>query len=191
MAEANEISKLQNDLERALTELKNSRAKLQIFQILCVICVAVTLFIALGYFSSISRGSRSEFTFYYAEDVRQRYGVDDLESYLDRWQWVEGVYVANKFDCSEMSACIERRLENEGYHALIVAGKCPWDASKRHAWLLVETTEGKYMPVEATNYRIVKWADPHFDSYFVYDHEFETIQDALAYNYDEYDWWNN
>ena len=87
-----------------------------------------------------------------------------------------------------MSAYLEMRLENEGYHTIIVAGESPF-SDGRHAWLLVETNEERYMPVEATEWKIIYWQDPCFDNYFEYDHEFETIQDALDYNYEEYNWW--
>ena len=133
----------------------------------------------------------SRFYFYYDSIAEQRYGVDDLESYLDRWQWTEGSYVSGQFDCSEMSAYIERNLENEGYHTIIVVGNLPSNQTIRHAWLLVEVVEGKYMPVEATWYALVKWDSPYFDSYFEYDHEFETIFDALEYDYDGFDWWES
>jgi hypothetical protein len=45
------------------------------------------------------------------------------------------------------------------------------------------------MPVEATTRQVVWWEDPSFNNYFVYDREFETIQDALAYSQTEFDWW--
>lgn len=133
----------------------------------------------------------SKFYFYYRYGREQRYGVDDLESYLDRWQWSDESYTEGKFDCSEMSAEIERVLENEGYHTIIVVGRCPFNQTGKHAWLLVEAVEGKYMPVEPTTYSLVKWADPNFDFYFQYDHEFETIFDALEFDYDEFDWWES
>ena len=128
-----------------------------------------------------------EFYSYYVKP-QQRYGVDDLEEYLCRWQWAEGAYVANKFDCSEMSAYLEQKLENEGYHAIIVVGNTP-GGDGRHSWLLVETSVGKHMPVEATTFSIVYWQDSSFDNYFVYDYQFETIQDALEYQPDEFNWW--
>jgi len=131
----------------------------------------------------------NKFEFYYADLAKQRYGVDDLQEYLDRWEWVEGSYVQGSFDCSEMSAYIEWRLENEGYHTRIVCGKSPW-GSGYHAWLLVETSVGKYMPVEATAYDMVSWYSSYFNNYFKYDRSFETIQDALAYSQSEFDWWN-
>jgi hypothetical protein len=132
---------------------------------------------------------RVKFQFYYASLAKQRYGVSDLEEYLDRWQWIEGTYISGEFDCSEMSAYLEWKLENEGYHTLIVTGNTPWGGG-RHAWLLVETSDGKYMPVEATTYSIVYWSDTYFDNYFVYDHQFEGIQEALDYGPNEFDWWN-
>ena len=132
--------------------------------------------------------NQAEFTFYYASIARQRYGVDDLAEYLNRWQWVEGSYVAGKFDCSEMSAYLEWKLENEGYHTVIVVGENP-SGDGRHAWLLVETSVGHYMPVEATAYSIVYWQNSNFNNYFVYDHRFETIQEALNYSHTDFAWW--
>jgi cell division protein FtsB len=144
--------------------------------------------------SEISRLQRvadeNKFEFYYADLAQQRYGVDDLQGYLDRWEWVEGSYVLNSFDCSEMSAYIERRLESEGYHTIIVVGDAPFGGGY-HAWLLVETSAGAYMPVEATLYDMVLWSSPYFDGYFEYDRSFEAIQEALDYSQNEFDWWNS
>ena len=131
---------------------------------------------------------KAKFQFYYIP-TDQRYGVDDLHDYLKRWEWKEGAYVKDKFDCSQMSAFLEQRLENEGYHTVIVGGDSP-DGSGRHAWLLVETTKGKYMPVEATAYSIVYWSSPYFGNYFEYAVRFETIQAALASNPTEFNWWD-
>lgn len=132
---------------------------------------------------------REKFQFYYASLAKQRYGVDDLEEYLNRWQWTEGSYVSGEFDCSEMSAYLERKLENEGYNTLIVTGDSPFGLGK-HAWLLVQTSAEGYMPVEPTTYSLVYWWDTYFDAYFVYDHQFEDIQEALDDNPNEFDWWN-
>jgi hypothetical protein len=131
----------------------------------------------------------AKFTFYYATRSEQRYGVDDLAEYIDRWEWIEGTYEAGEIDCSEMSAYLEWELENEGYHTVIVAKTTPGGLSN-HAWLLIETSAGEYMPVEATNYQVVYWEHPQFDDYFVYDYEFETIQEALEYGPTEFDWWS-
>jgi hypothetical protein len=133
---------------------------------------------------------RVKFQFYYASLAKQRYGVSDLEEYLNRWQWSEGAYVAGEFDCSEMSAYLEWKLENEGYNTLIVTGDSPFGSGK-HAWLLVQTSVEGYMPVEATTYSIVYWSNTYFDNYFVYDYQFENIQEALDYSPNEFDWWTD
>ncbi|HUV75327.1 MAG TPA: hypothetical protein VMW00_01600 [Dehalococcoidales bacterium] len=134
------------------------------------------------------KAERAKFTFYYVSLMEQRYGVDDLQDYLHRGEWKEDTYVEGKFDCSQMSAYLECKLENEGYHTVIVTGESP-DGSGRHAWLLVEASEGKYMPVEATAYSIVYWSSPYFDNYFEYEYQFETIQEALSYSPTEFNWW--
>jgi hypothetical protein len=129
-----------------------------------------------------------KFQFYYASLAKQRYGVSNLEDYLNRWQWTEGTYIAGEFDCSEMSAYLEWKLENEGYNTLIMIGDSPFGLGK-HAWLLVETSVEGYIPVESTTYSIVYWWDTYFDNYFVYDYQFENIQEALDYSPNEFDWW--
>jgi len=132
---------------------------------------------------------RVKFQFYYASLTEQRYEVSDLAEYLNRWQWTEEAYVADEFDCSEMSTYLEWKLENEGYNTVIVTGDSPFGVGK-HAWLLVQTSTEGYMPVEPTTYSIVYWSDIYFDDYFVYDYEFENIQEALDYSPNEFDWWS-
>jgi type II secretory pathway pseudopilin PulG len=127
-----------------------------------------------------------QFYFYY-DKPEQKFGVYDLRDEIAGLTWKKP-YQEGVFDCSEMSASLERYLENKGWHTIIVAGNSPF-GSGYHAWLLVETTSGKYMPVESTTFRVVWWEDPNFNNYFKYDHEFETIQDALAWSETEFDWW--
>lgn len=129
------------------------------------------------------------FTFYYVPTA-ERYGVDNLQEYLQRWRWKEGIYAEGEFDCSQMSAYLERKLENDGFHTIIVAGDSPSDSVNRHAWLLVETSEGKYTPVEATAYDIVSMKSPNFYNYFKYEYQFETIQEAVAYSPTDFEWWD-
>lgn len=203
----------ENETLRLRDELIKSQRNLKLVETACTILICILL---IGWFASYlflsselnlakrraemskfqlslaeEQAEMNKFEFYYASRCKQRYGVDDLESYLDRWQWSEGTYVSGRFDCSEMSAYLEWRLENEGYHTYIVCGKSPSGGSGRHSWLLVETSKGKYMPVEATQYDIIKWSNPYFDNYFDYDRQFETIQDALDYNDSEFDWWRS
>jgi len=129
----------------------------------------------------------AQFYFYYVPPDEQKFGVYDLEDELYGLEWTHP-YEEGVFDCSEMSASMERYLENEGWNTLIIVGDSPF-GSGRHAWLLVETSDGKYMPVESTTIEIVWWPNPNFDNYFEYDHSFETIQDALVYSETEFDWW--
>jgi len=129
------------------------------------------------------------FFFYYVKPEEQKFGVYDLEDELYGLEWLHP-YQEGVFDCSEMTAYLEWHLENEGWNAIIVAGDTPFD-SGRHAWLLVETSEGHYMPVESTTIEVVWWSNPDFDDYFIYDYEFETIQEAIAYNENEFDWWKS
>jgi len=89
-----------------------------------------------------------------------------------------------------MSAFAERSLENEGWHTRICVGDSPFGTG-RHCWLLVETSAGKYMPVESTDHEVVLWSSPYFHNYFEYDRSLETIQEALAYSETEFDWWDS
>ena len=129
------------------------------------------------------------FSFYYVVPEEQKFGVYDLEDELYGIEWLYP-YEENVFDCSEMSAVIEWYLENEGWNAIIAAGETPWDGGA-HAWVLVETSEGHYMPVESTTIEIVWWEDPYFDNYFIYDYDFETIQEAIDFYESEFDWWKS
>ena len=166
------------DLQRSIADLQRSIADLQR-------SIADLEYINEALAADVEA---AKFTFYYASRAKQRYGVEDLAEYINRWRWIDETYVANRFDCSEMSAYLEWKVENEGYNTVIVAGDNPTGDGK-HAWLLVETSEGKYMPVEATTYSIVYWSNRYFDNYFIYDYEFETIYEALDYSPSEFNWW--
>jgi len=128
----------------------------------------------------------AQFHFYYVKP-EQKFGVYDLDDELYGWEW-HIPYEEGVFDCSEMSAYLEWYLENEGWHTIIVVGDSPF-GSGRHAWLVVEASEGEYMPVESTTGEIVWWENQYFDNYFEYDRSFETIQEAIAYDESDFDWW--
>ena len=96
----------------------------------------------------------AQFSFYYLKP-EQKFGVYDLDDELDGIRWIKP-YQEGVFDCSDMSAYLEWYLENEGWHAKIVLGDS-LSGSGKHAWLLVETSEGKYMPVESTSIKVVLW----------------------------------
>lgn len=136
---------------------------------------------------------RADFRFYYDPStiVEPRNTLLDLKDYIWRWSWPQGTYIEDKFDCSEMSAFIERRLELEGFHTYIVTGPNPKDVTVRHAWLLVEIEDQKYVPVEATTFSIVYPGSTYYDSYFEYDELWEDITQACAWSFDDFDWWNS
>jgi hypothetical protein len=140
---------------------------------------------SLGYSKGYDEGRESgRFDFYYVKP-EQKFGVYDLSDFLAGQKWTKP-YQEDVFDCSEMSAELEWILENEGWHTIIVIS-----VLYGHAWLLVETSEGQYTPVEPTSISVVWWDNPNVDHYFVYDQSFETIQEALAYNETEFDWWHS
>lgn len=170
------------------TELSKTQRSLQVTKAMSVVLTSIFILVL---FFQISQIAAFKFQFYYAAKCKQRFGVDDLLSYLNRWRWTEGAYIRNEFDCSEMSAYLEWRLENEGYNTIIVIGNCPWEPAVKHVWLLVEESEGHFIPVEATQYKIISQANPYIDLYYEYDFSFDTIYDALNHNYDEFNWWEN
>ena len=139
--------------------------------------------------SLLNELDEARFSFYYVKPPDQKFGVYDLSDELNGLEWMHP-YEADVFDCSEMSACLEWYLENKGWHAKIVVGDTPFGTG-RHAWLLVETSVGHYMPVESVTIEVVWWSNPNFDNYWIYDHKFETIQDAIAYNERGFDWWES
>jgi hypothetical protein len=166
-----------------LERVRSLRNILVVLLIICMIGLPIVCFLGYSYGANAAR-----FDFYYVQP-EQRYGVDELDNYLKNSEWISP-YQKSTFDCSGMSAYLEWDLENQGFRAVIVAGSSPF-GSGRHAWLLVETSVDAYMPVEATTGEVVWWSSPYFDNYFVYDHRFETIQEALAYSETEFDWWNS
>ena len=131
----------------------------------------------------------ANFFFYYVKQPEQKFGVYNLRDELNSLEWGQP-YQRDIFDCSEMSANLEWYLENRGWHTFIVVGDTPFD-SGRHAWLIVETSVGHYMPVESVTIEVVWWEDPYYDNYWNYDNMFETIQEAVDYNESGFDWWKS
>ncbi len=120
--------------------------------------------------------------FYYDKPNTQRFGVDNLMEELESFN-KSRPYLAYVYDCSEMSAYLERYLENEGWNATIVAGR-------NHAWLLVETSDGEYTPVEATTKEVIQSDNQHYEEYFNYAHAFKNIIVACDFDSSEFDWWD-
>lgn len=124
---------------------------------------------------------RNFWFFYYTKPEDQKFGIDELEDTIDAFNWSMS-YQKFEFDCSEMSAYLERYLENLGWNASIAVGF-------EHAWLLVETSEGNYTPVEAPVLEVINDTDEFYDYYFDYDHLFKNIYSANEAAFDEFNWW--
>lgn len=158
--------------------------------VLIIAVVGMPLCYFLGHSDGYSKGwEKGQFRFYYVKPKEQKFGVYDLAETLGSGEWIKP-YQEGVFDCSEMSAYLEWYLENRGWHTFIITGESPF-SEEPHAWILVETSEGKYMPVETTTPKVVFSSSPYFDNYFEYEHKFETIQDALAVSETEFDWWRS
>jgi len=142
------------------------------------------------YEQQVKAAQDARFEFYYSPAVIHRESLDELKGYLELFDWVRQLYSEGYFDCSETAAYMEWSLENAGFHTVVMCGDSPSGGGK-HAWLLVETDENRYMPVEATVPCIVWWEDKHFDDYFHGDYQFQDITEAIAAGYSEFDWWMN
>jgi len=171
---------------------KFSMAKIVVVVLITIAVVGMPLCYSLGHSDGYSKGwKKGQFLFYYVKPKEQKFGVDNLFKTLGSVELIKP-YEEGVFDCSEMSAYLEWYLENRGWHAVIIAGESPFSQNP-HTWILVETSEGTYMPVETTTTppKVVLSTSPDFDNYFEYDYEFETIQDALAASETEFDWWKS
>lgn len=145
--------------------------------------------VALFLFLLIVLTSCGKPLFYYT-GAEQQYGLRELERTLDILKWDSGDYQVDEFDCSEMSAYLERELENRGFRtSMVVGGR---SEKGRHVWLMVEFEGQTYIPVEATTSQIIMPDNPKWGNYYEYVTKFNTIEDALK-SYKgktEFDWWN-
>lgn len=114
--------------------------------------------------------------------------LDDLVEIMNIYTWRDS-YKRSVFDCSEMSAYIEFKLESFGFETYIVSGKTPFNTSTYHAWILVSFGD-KIIPIEATSFRIIDENHDNYNAYLSdYDNIYSTICDAIDEMPDEYDWW--
>lgn len=90
-------------------------------------------------------------------------------------------YVADKWDCSEMSFFAQHELEEMGYNAQVAV--C--NTYPRHAWVLV-VTEKRVIAVEATTMEIIPFR-PDFSQ--VFRNSTDAMRQGIPYF--EVDWWNN
>ncbi len=146
--------------------------------------------LAAQYAEQVKASQEARFEFYYSPAVVHRVGLDELKGYLELFDWIPQFYSEGYFDCSEIAAYMEWALENAGFHTVLLCGDSPTGGG-RHAWLLVEAGENRYMPVEATIPKVVLWDDKHFDDYFARDYSYDDITQAITAGRTEFDWWVN
>ncbi len=103
-------------------------------------------------------------------------------------------YQQSSFDCSEMAAYIEWKLECHNLTAYI-ATRDDWQDGYGHAWVIVPLRGGKYLAIEptvsATEGSLGAEMITYDPKYFVYDQRFEDIYEASGFfGVEEWDWWN-
>ena len=103
-------------------------------------------------------------------------------------------YQCSSFDCSEMAAYIEWKLECHNVTAYI-ATRDNWQDGYGHAWVIVPLRGGKYLAIEptvsATEGSLGAEMIKYEPKYFVYDQRFEDIYEAsMFFGVEEWDWWN-
>ncbi|HOK58010.1 MAG TPA: hypothetical protein PLW12_04660 [Methanothrix sp.] len=99
-------------------------------------------------------------------------------------------YRENYFDCSEMAAFLEWKLERYGFDSKICV-------NSTHAWVAVDIS-GKRYYIEPTAINVggfifttIKPYDGRYASYANYDRIYEDIYEATRYDtFSEFDWWN-
>ena len=129
---------------------------------------------------------------YYLHKARFQNTPDEVKRLLGKGFLTP--YQCSLFDCSEMAAYIEWKLECHNITAYI-ATKDDWRDGYGHAWVIVSLRSGRSLAIEPT----VSAAEGSlgaemitYDSeYFVYDHLFEDIYGAAEFfGVEEWDWWN-
>ena len=129
---------------------------------------------------------------YYLHKARFQNTPDEVKRLLGKGFLTP--YQCSLFDCSEMAAYIEWKLECHNITAHI-ATKNDWRDGYGHAWVIVPLRSGKYLAIEPTVSAVegslgaeMITYDP---KYFVYDQLFEDIYGASGFfGVEEWDWWN-
>jgi hypothetical protein len=126
-------------------------------------------------------------------------GVKQVLMARDHW----GNYEMDEFDCSEMAAYIEWKLENNGIDAKICRADNFLSSGIGHAWVAVDLPLSRRCFIEATamkgtygipKYAIIRGNDRDIDAYMNYsnyDAIFEDVYEASKYygSTQEWDWW--
>lgn len=115
-------------------------------------------------------------------------------------------YTLNKYDCSEMSAYTEWKLENLGFNVKICIADNFMDSGSGHAWIKVDLDHANPCYIEATamtntigvkNGTIIRGNDRdilYYELYSSYDHIYDDIYEVMAdrsATASDFDWWNS
>ncbi len=129
---------------------------------------------------------------YYLNKTNFQNTPDEVKRLLGKGFFMS--YTCSSFDCSEMAAYIEWKLECHNVTAQI-ATKDNWEGGYGHAWVIVPLRGGNNLAIEPTisamegslGAEMITY-DP---KYFVCDHLFEDIYEASEFfGVEEWDWWN-
>ncbi len=129
---------------------------------------------------------------YYLDKTNFQNTPDEVKRLLGKGFFTS--YVCSGFDCSEMAAYIEWKLECHNITAQI-ATKDNWEGEYGHAWVIVPLRGGNNLAIEPTisamegslGAEMITY-DP---KYFVCDHLFEDIYEASEFfGVGEWDWWD-
>lgn len=120
---------------------------------------------------------------YYPNKPMQQYGFSELRLLLSIKEWPVSFYRFAEFDCTEMSAFLERELELNGWNTDLVIGRIHDVA---HGWLLVEVYPNWWMPVEPT---IPGIPLNDLKPYYSYEMRYKNIYEAHARAPTQFDWW--
>jgi len=129
---------------------------------------------------------------YYLEKPRFQNTRDEVKRLLGKGFITP--YSCSVFDCSEMAAYIEWKLECHNITAYI-ATRNNWQGGYGHAWVIVPLRGGSKLAIEPTISAAegsvgaeMITTDP---KYFTHDHLFEDIYEASEFfGVEEWDWWN-
>jgi len=129
---------------------------------------------------------------YYLDKSRFQNTPDEVKRLLGKGFIMP--YQCSSFDCSEMAAYIEWKLECHNITAYI-ATRDDWQDGYGHAWVIVPLRGGKYLAIEptvsATEGSLGAEMITYEPKYFVYDQLFEDIYGASGFfGVGEWDWWN-
>ncbi|MEO0128717.1 MAG: hypothetical protein ABIL02_00560 [candidate division WOR-3 bacterium] len=80
----------------------------------------------------------------------RKQGIDELRRDLSKFHWRYN-YAPHVFDCSQMSFIAALTLRTMGWDNTYIA------VNQNHAWVIVETSPGRFTPVEATTLTVRDW----------------------------------